>query len=160
MMVSGTSPRTRGKRVHADSDSANCWNIPAHAGKTFFRRIEIVGIGEHPRARGENHSASGTSPRALGTSPRTRGKRCGVCIIGRCQGNIPAHAGKTGHGCGRVRGTGEHPRARGENFFTMREEGREYGTSPRTRGKRRRNGPGFPQSGNIPAHAGKTQAEH
>ena len=75
----GTSPRTRGKPVFDAQRNRFLRNIPAHAGKTFFRGVGIVGVGEHPRARGENrhHRYQGKLP--LGTSPRTRGKHLLTC---------------------------------------------------------------------------------
>ena len=91
----GTSPRTRGKRKHRDTDKGNTGNIPAHAGKTPSKFWSSRVAREHPRARGENPGYIANHPDLGGTSPRTRGKRysCGSSWFGK--GNIPAHAGKT-----------------------------------------------------------------
>ena len=91
-----------------------------------------------------------------GTSPRTRGK---LFILIRCMTaprNIPAHAGKTLTTRVTTLEEREHPRARGENVITMADRMDQYGTSPRTRGKRYGQPNGEEKVWNIPAHAGKT----
>ena len=50
--------------------------------------------------------------------------------------NIPAHAGKTVLPRSRATRVTEHPRARGENAQYIHGKQADYGTSPRTRGKR------------------------
>ena len=90
---------------------------------------------EHPRARGENGVWGSISSGFGGTSPRTRGKRIHQTIIARNRRNIPAHAGKTIRVPHRCLESGEHPRARGENFTTVDAAAPATGTSPRTRGK-------------------------
>ena len=111
---------------------------------------------EHPRARGENYDFEYRHSDSDGTSPRTRGKRLSGKSPQPRAGNIPAHAGKTGGGGHGARRKQEHPRARGENVGWDHYEMEEYGTSPRTRGKRYGCGRWKNLLGNIPAHAGKT----
>ena len=54
-------------------------------------------------------------------------------------------------------GYAEHPRVRGENRLGPRTGRRQYGTSPRTRGKREHPCQGSCCRRNIPAYAGKTK---
>ena len=91
-----------------------------------------------------------------GSSPLTRGKRGGVpgCYAG--QGLIPAHAGKTRLALMLRCVPGAHPRSRGENHRIKRGEVVVRGSSPLTRGKRRRPVSPGEVVGLIPAHAGKT----
>ena len=95
LAASGTSPRTRGKRVLFPQTPAPVRNIPAHAGKTLPILVLSRFIWEHPRARGENRVPVILILMRCGTSPRTRGKLVnGKREIGGTR-NIPAHAGKT-----------------------------------------------------------------
>ena len=92
-----------------------------------------------------------------GSSPLTRGKHDVVQVDPPGLGLIPAHAGKTERRCLRQRGDRAHPRSRGENRRTCAVFTPCQGSSPLTRGKRRRP-PAHPQRrGLIPAHAGKTR---
>ena len=135
-VVTGSSPLTRGKRVHALARSFFLGLIPAHTGKTSPRRPCPHHAGAHPRSRGENIVSRLIAPRAIGSSPLTRGKRSVGVGPPEFDGLIPAHAGKTrGPPAGVSRGTA-HPRSRGEN----------------PRGPCRCPS----QRGLIPAHAGKT----
>ena len=138
--MTGTSPRTRGKLIAAPVPERLDRNIPAHAGKTHYRKPTPNAQEEHPRARGENPYLGGEEtareehPRARGenameakalsnlggTSPRTRGKLNRALTDATQNRNIPAHAGKT-TGRGRhFRRCREHPRARGENGVLTR----------------------------------------
>ena len=75
VVLSGSSPLTRGKHGHGAHGHANHGLIPAHAGKTL------------------RMTPSRRSPR--GSSPLTRGK-LGVRVRGLREARlIPAHAGKT-----------------------------------------------------------------
>ena len=92
----------------------------------------------------------------MGSSPLTRGKPHARRHDPRFPGLIPAHAGKTGRGCGSCGGRGAHPRSRGENRFSAAVLRAFGGSSPLTRGKRIRARPSSLAAGLIPAHAGKT----
>ena len=71
-------------------------------------------------------------------------------------GLIPAHAGKTPRPADSFPRLGAHPRSRGENGWVDLERIADSGSSPLTRGKRRRLRVGIERLGLIPAHAGKT----
>ena len=53
---SGSSPLTRGKRAARGDRFRLEWLIPAHAGKTCYRRRAGLPARAHPRSRGENGS--------------------------------------------------------------------------------------------------------
>ena len=95
---------------------------------------------------------------ARGSSPLTRGK------LNRRGGDredfrlIPAHAGKTGQESGLESRPWAHPRSRGENRPSRLRPWSANGSSPLTRGKRRRRSSVLRQVRLIPAHAGKTTA--
>ena len=71
----GSSPLTRGKLITAATVISWFRLIPAHAGKTCWRRYQSFHPGAHPRSRGENVSGLGGHFRSSGSSPLTRGKR-------------------------------------------------------------------------------------
>ena len=74
-------------------------------------------------------------------------------------GLIPAHAGKTSDRSGWHPWRRAHPRSRGENTRRSALQSVGGGSSPLTRGKRRRLPPSARLSRLIPAHAGKTLGE-
>ena len=72
-----------------------CGLIPAHAGKTRYRRRVVREEPAHPRSRGENLLVYVVTLSRGGSSPLTRGKRYKTVITASDVGLIPAHAGKT-----------------------------------------------------------------
>ena len=156
LSIGGSSPLTRGKRIHRSRQRHLPGLIPAHAGKT--EAVTAVSVFEwaHPRSRGENFRLRMRAPVQGGSSPLTRGKRrvrAGFSVV---VGLIPAHAGKT-----RVRPAprlpvGAHPRSRGENLKASYGSSIRPGSSPLTRGKHALSSPPHHHIRLIPAHAGKT----
>ena len=116
LIVTGSSPLTRGKPCGLESRDVPVRLIPAHAGKTLCSPRPSRTRSAHPRSRGENPADDEWLMGWCGSSPLTRGKRCMVLPTRRPVRLIPAHAGKTtrGHG-GRYR-RAAHPRSRGENY--------------------------------------------
>ena len=155
-MVTGSSPLTRGKPGAALVSACAGGLIPAHAGKTRTSRLSRLYVRAHPRSRGENGQPVADLIINVGSSPLTRGKLVRVLLCTSGQRLIPAHAGKTATPCVAALATAAHPRSRGENGFSSWIFTQVSGSSPRTRGKRRRRRPGDPPHGLIPAHAGKT----
>ena len=155
-LLSGTSPRMRGKHLEGCGFPDEAGNIPAHAGKTASLLVLPCLMTEHPRACGENPPVRALSGVIGGTSPRMRGKHP-IHVFQHChQRNIPAHAGKTllaGSICSSSR---EHPRACGENGPVASWRPKPCGTSPRMRGKPQAMAKHVFDDRNIPAHAGKT----
>ena len=76
VMVSGTSPRMRGKHGLGRLGVYAYRNIPAYAGKTTVSSSRCATPQEHPRVCGENRLARAREDAAAGTSPRMRGKPC------------------------------------------------------------------------------------
>ena len=149
-------------------------NIPAYAGKTAESEIVSYAASEHPRVCGENRCSQaqfqtprGTSPRMRGkrmlrnrrTSPRMRGKPTQSMATMKQGGNIPAYAGKTLRQVAAQVIHAEHPRVCGENPIRRVRLNPRGGTSPRMRGKPRYSGRPHSHRRNIPAYAGKTNAE-
>ena len=112
----------------------------------------------HPRSRGENEPLTSAPDSSLGSSPLTRGKPAGRPRPRMARGLIPAHAGKTRQALYRFDPTAAHPRSRGENAPDQPTIQSTRGSSPLTRGKRRRHPAGPTRRRLIPAHAGKTHA--
>ena len=154
----GSSPLTRGKPYMPVLAPAPWRLIPAHAGKTASERPDQPQAWAHPRSRGENTSSSRRAPPSGGSSPLTRGKRHGSRTHLDALRLIPAHAGKTRSNNHVHRPQPAHPRSRGENAMTREYLGAADGSSPLTRGKRRRLGARRRNPRLIPAHAGKTRA--
>ena len=135
----GSSPLTRGKQNRVPCKPGDAGLIPAHAGKTVRSGTRRRRAGAHPRSRGEN----------LANALR-------VIADERL---IPAHAGKTPLGSALLGTVRAHPRSRGENELGKRRVEGVKGSSPLTRGKRRRMDRRRARRRLIPAHAGKTVAD-
>ena len=152
----GSSPLTRGKPVRRPAAPAPRRLIPAHAGKTRPSLRHPPGKTAHPRSRGENLRRSRTVRSISGSSPLTRGKQWYHWYQEGLSGLIPAHAGKTSDCSGDRLCVRAHPRSRGENVVRPGATILEPGSSPLTRGKRRRPYRRRQPDRLIPAHAGKT----
>ena len=155
----GSSPLTRGKRRSEDIQRDADGLIPAHAGKTGTRSLGSMGVGAHPRSRGENTIADAVAALSQGSSPLTRGKHPARSALVQLQGIIPAHAGKTCAGDSEVIPNTDHPRSRGENRVRVLRRSWSLGSSPLTQGKRFGKLVEILDIGLIPAHAGKTPDE-
>ena len=158
LMISGPSPRVRGKPPFHSRVASPCGSIPAGAGETrgpkgYSQEGEV-----HPRGCGGNSESSAGMMRSSGPSPRVRGKRhCAGVGVG-ARGSIPAGAGETDGALVVASARRVHPRGCGGNAWRASCCSRVYGPSPRVRGK-----PvviawlrAFP--GSIPAGAGETHA--
>ena len=155
-VVSGSSPRGRGKRSLSLSPEEAARLIPARAGKTQADPRSRCHRPAHPRAGGENVH-SWLSPDAYaGSSPRGRGKRAFARPTIRVHGLIPARAGKTASTASLSTSQPAHPRAGGENENDHLSDGKWSGSSPRGRGKRQQDRDREAAARLIPARAGKT----
>ena len=94
-----------------------------------------------------------------GSSPLTRGKRRARLPKGRRVRLIPAHAGKTPRRPPIRMSSPAHPRSRGENQRRSSARAGDTGSSPLTRGKRKRAAHAQRRRRLIPAHAGKTRGD-
>ena len=154
--ISGSSPLTRGKRDGLVRGWRPVGLIPTHAGKTDHPQRSEATQRAHPHSRGENRPQPKQCHRPLGSSPLTRGKPGPRRALTDHEGLIPTHAGKTCPRLPRACGRGAHPHSRGENGCPARAAALQMGSSPLTRGKRRRRQFLGRASGIIPTHAGKT----
>ena len=156
LLLSGSSPLTRGKRTRPAAAHTRTGLIPAHAGKTLEQFVGHFAHEAHPRSRGENVRPKPASAYLVGSSPLTRGKRVTGCNKLVTRGLIPAHAGKTAGPTKPPKTASAHPRSRGENRPWTARWARSWGSSPLTRGKQACNKSCNKTRGLIPAHAGKT----
>ena len=77
LVVTGSSPLTRGKRRPSIARTSSTGLIPAHAGKTSRGDTVPDHCWAHPRSRGENGGSDDGGQVAAGSSPLTRGKPLG-----------------------------------------------------------------------------------
>ena len=154
--VMGSSPHTRGARRRNRRPDRGCRIIPAYAGSTIFAHVSSVRRPDHPRIRGEHwgHGGPGRGPR--GSSPHTRGAPVRRHPAGGAERIIPAYAGSTTSCTWRRRGTGDHPRIRGEHTTVYERTIEQEGSSPHTRGAHQRPLGRHQIWGIIPAYAGST----
>ena len=113
---------------------------------------------DHPRIRGEHPRAPVTIVHGAGSSPHTRGAR-GRRARGQPTSRIiPAYAGSTPRSKSPGGFFQDHPRIRGEHDVYDMVTARGRGSSPHTRGARRRPEQPVLERGIIPAYAGSTFA--
>ena len=130
--------------------------IPAHAGSTLPPKRVRVEQTDHPRSRGEHPSSLVWCPRRVGSSPLTRGAPVVRHPHPGGDGIIPAHAGSTPPPWSLTGSTRDHPRSRGEHRLGWRPGDRVTGSSPLTRGARRR----LPWTGNRTVDHPRSRGEH
>ena len=134
-LISGSSPRVRGKLRGVPCRFVENGLIPACAGKTRGNGCRARRAWAHPRVCGENQIKRSDSPKTTGSSPRMRGKHR-LIHAGEIRGGlIPAYAGKTL--IARIAGLPirAHPRVCGENSNRSFQALSVAGSSPRMRGK-------------------------
>ena len=154
----GSSPRVRGKPVVLQARPCRGGLIPARAGKTPHPQRKDYRPWAHPRACGENSPDRFQALRGVGSSPRVRGKRPCLVEARVTVGLIPARAGKTSPSMVSAGPNAAHPRACGENSNALVAREVLHGSSPRVRGKPRRDTRLWGRARLIPARAGKTPA--
>ena len=137
IIVSGSSPHTRGAHLRQHGTGIDTGIIPAYAESTPTQKAHCPWQGDHPRIRGEHPDEPRPDADRLGSSPHTRGARAqGIALL---------------------LSIGDHPRIRGEHSPSLVHISPIPGSSPHTRGALRR-----PQSRPrsrriIPAYAGSTR---
>ena len=111
----GSSPHTRGARIHPRRGPHAVRIIPAYAGSTARRVAAGLPESDHPRIRGE-HSDPGSRTLYLeGSSPHTRGALLGDVLMPGDGAIIPAYAGSTSDFNEATDTDPDHPRIRGEH---------------------------------------------
>ena len=154
----GSSPLTRGARIHGNHSIEPRGLIPAHAGSTRIAACLSPLSGAHPRSRGEHRYFETEVKWRSGSSPLTRGAPTKRIRIPDGVGLIPAHAGSTSRRLLLTHSRRAHPRSRGEHRVNETSTSTLVGSSPLTRGALpfevlHRAGHGL-----IPAHAGSTRS--
>ena len=149
----GSSPRVRGKRPEPRPGFSRLRLIPARAGKQERRSRSPRGARLIPARAGKTAWTASGGPR---TAARVRGKLVPHLQDRAPRRLIPACAGKTRPRAGNHPATPAHPRVCGENSRAALYPAMRVGSSPRVRGKPRRQHHHLPPRRLIPACAGKT----
>ena len=155
----GSPPRVRGKPRESLRDIEKLRITPARAGKTRSAGMVSVAQTDHPRACGENWVFSVSEKTVRGSPPRVRGKPMLTAIPSPPHRITPARAGKTNRRSRRRPRRKDHPRACGENVFSLLSKRNATGSPPRVRGKRGKLLLIARVRGITPARAGKTCSE-
>jgi len=111
---------------------------------------------DHPRVRGEHEVNRDRQRTEKGSPPRARGARSTPSATASRSGITPACAGSTSADSRRRRGSGDHPRVRGEHGGVGRRHTRCRGSPPRARGAPAAMAPEEVDPGITPACAGST----
>ena len=152
----GSSPHTRGAPERARRPPAPQRIIPAYAGSTGTGYNRAVSNWDHPRIRGEHVVVVESDGRGQGSSPHTRGAPLAGTWRSDGGGIIPAYAGSTSRAWRCWHSRTDHPRIRGEHFFTRNLILHAIGSSPHTRGALVIARRAETACGIIPAYAGST----
>ena len=153
----GSSPHTRGAPESAWSSQQSCRIIPAYAGSTAGLTRGVHRRSDHPRIRGEHGGPDTRLLSLLGSSPHTRGARRPDPRRDSGMRIIPAYAGSTRATLYEVSVVPDHPRIRGEHERLRPRILGLLGSSPHTRGARRRRPHPNVDRRIIPAYAGSTR---
>ena len=156
-LLSGSSPRVRGKRYGGTQEEMKRRIIPARAGQTAMPRSHPLPSSDHPRACGANPSAVTFASARFGSSPRVRGKPGRIRWRKLDRRIIPARAGQTSRFARSSVQKPDHPRACGANFADDQAKVCFDGSSPRVRGKLFQAADSARVGRIIPARAGQTQ---
>ena len=116
-MQGGSSPRVRGKLVHAEKQIIVTRIIPARAGQTPRTARTPYPTSDHPRACGANDNELTVKNGNNGSSPRVRGKPTFMAVNNGSARIIPARAGQTSTRPEIGRPLPDHPRACGANLI-------------------------------------------
>ena len=134
-MSVGSPPRLRGKLMEEIGNKTQGRITPALAGKTDMSINNVLPPEDHPRACGENKNSKAFTVLYIGSPPRLRGKPKRENRVSRDIRITPALAGKTRVAVSHYIIHLDHPRACGENSFTLPLPIGVSGSPPRLRGK-------------------------
>ncbi len=174
--VSGSPPRTWGRRAAEGTQIDHGRFTPTHVGKTtgltaaaIRDRFTPTHVGKtidfttracpitvHPHARGEDSPTCQANGLPSGSPPRTWGRLCQCAACGACGRFTPTHVGKTPKHMAAPAASPVHPHARGEDTGWRMLSVGIAGSPPRTWGRR---GPHLRRAELLrftPTHVGKT----
>ena len=117
LLLLGSPPRVRGKRIEIDGNNNVHRITPACAGKTFCLRLSRPYYRDHPRVCGENAGVLHYGINKKGSPPRVRGKQKYCTAIEESFRITPACAGKTVLDELIDNAEWDHPRVCGENVL-------------------------------------------
>ena len=157
-IISGLSPRGRGKRRRYAPTTGSGGSIPAWAGETNTGHQCQQPFPVYPRVGGGNPGQPAMLALDLGLSPRGRGKLCAAGRGRKWIRSIPAWAGETAAFAADFTDGEVYPRVGGGNIFIRYRDDAVLGLSPRGRGKQRGCATGEILPRSIPAWAGETPA--
>ncbi|MDB5969453.1 MAG: Domain of uncharacterized function [Hydrocarboniphaga sp.] len=134
----GSSPLTRGTPDIASLYRSQERFIPAHTGNASCCLWGRLLMPVHPRSHGERPCLRTNATLALGSSPLTRGTR--VALDGSLLEIrfIPAHTGNARSPRDELPNKPVHPRSHGERLAACSQYSSRNGSSPLTRGTRRK----------------------
>ena len=155
-MPIGSSPHTRGAPKPTHWTGRRWRIIPAYAGSTSRKLMDLAWRADHPRIRGEHDTGNEAVVDVDGSSPHTRGAHPVVLRYGDRLGIIPAYAGSTREDGARAAHFTDHPRIRGEHVPVSVMPVSRCGSSPHTRGAPHSASSPLLDDGIIPAYAGST----
>ena len=154
---SGDHPRIRGEhRQRAHARLRREGSSPHTRGAPRCSPAFCVPRMDHPRIRGEHCTPLSGINNAQGSSPHTRGAPALDCDVSGCHEIIPAYAGSTRGVKQYASKKADHPRIRGEHSLVHTDGILKPGSSPHTRGARRRARCRVVALRIIPAYAGST----
>ena len=154
-MLSGLSPRVRGKHRHSLTGIPQLRSIPACAGEASLETLETLPDEVYPRVCGGSAAPFVHIPPRHGLSPRVRGKHVEHRLDGFGGRSIPACAGEAAPSAASGARPRVYPRVCGGSGADWRRRRVGRGLSPRVRGKLL-GLPEFPGAiGSIPACAGE-----
>ena len=152
----GSSPLSRGILYRQGPSRCQRRIIPALAGNTSRQARHGPPCQDHPRSRGEYYAILLDPTLFEGSSPLSRGIPARGQRWTPMERIIPALAGNTPRRRARRRGSGDHPRSRGEYERWWEQNGQGIGSSPLSRGIRGRRSAPPGGARIIPALAGNT----
>ena len=130
-LVVGSSPRARGAASESETSYDILGIIPARAGSSLVIMKLLAGLGDHPRARGEQIWLGFPFDVFQGSSPRARGAVIRILALDHPVGIIPARAGSRQRFVKVSVCPQDHPRARGEQRACRLAGSLLSGSSPR-----------------------------
>ncbi len=157
-MLSGRSPRGRGRPPDQPPMPNLLWSIPAWAGETAGKGMATPRSGVDPRVGGGDRWSSALTGSEVGRSPRGRGRLDGAVGRREGEGSIPAWAGETDQDGADAVHLEVDPRVGGGDAEINKVRSLGLGRSPRGRGRRMKSVIHSASTGSIPAWAGETCA--
>ena len=112
--LTGSSPHTRGTRIHHLAAVNHGRFIPAYAGNALMHCVTHGSTPVHPRIRGERREPCHRDHEVSGSSPHTRGTHYMRRVDATNRRFIPAYAGNAGDRVSCSDQVAVHPRIRGE----------------------------------------------